>query len=73
MSKQVFEENLQKVLGLPDRPAFNAMIELMPSAVPFKDEMIEVLESIAPEDLQAFIDDPHPTELALAFKSLKTD
>jgi len=72
MSKQVFDENLQ-VLGLPDRAAFNAMIELTPSAIPYKDEMIEVLESIKASDLADFIDASHPTDLALAFKSLRTD
>lgn len=72
MSKQVFDDNLQ-VLGLPDRAAFNAMIELTPSAVPYKDEMIEVLECISTAELADFIDAPLPTDLAIAFKSLRTD
>lgn len=72
MSKQIFDDNLQ-VLGLPDRAAFNAMIELTPSAIPYKDEMIEVLESISSADLTDFIDAPQPTDLAIAFKSLRTD
>ena len=36
MSKQVFEDNL-RVLGLPDRAAFNAMIELTPDTLPYKE------------------------------------
>jgi hypothetical protein len=72
MSKQTFEDNL-KVLGLPDRAAFNAMVDLTPDTIPYKEEMLEVLESIAPNELEAFIEAPHPTDLALAFKSLRTD
>lgn len=72
MSKQTFDENL-KVLGLPDRAAFNAMVDLTPDTIPYKEEMIEVLESIAPADLKAFIEANNPTDLALAFKSLQTD
>lgn len=72
MSKQVFEENLQ-VLGLPDRAAFNAMVELTPATLPYKDEMLEVLESITREELIAFIDTPLPTDLALAFRNLRAD
>lgn len=72
MSKQIFEENLQ-VLGLPDRAAFNAMVELTPDTLPYKDEMLEVLESINREELIAFIDTPLPTDLALAFRNLRAD
>lgn len=72
MSKQVFESNLE-VLGLPNRAAFDAMIELTPEVVPFKEEMIEVLESIDAAALSDFIDAVHPTELALAFQKLRTD
>jgi hypothetical protein len=72
MSKQVFEENLQ-VLGLPDRAAFNAMVELTPDTLPYKDEMIEVLESIDKNELIDFIDAPLPTDLALAFRNLRAD
>lgn len=72
MSKQVFEDNL-KVLGLPDRAAFNAMIELTPNTIPYKEEMLEVLESINPKELEDFINATHPTDLALAFQSLRTD
>lgn len=72
MSKQRFEDNL-KQLGLPDRAAFNAMVELTPSTIPFKDEMIEVLECIDPKELNEFIEDPNPTALATAFKALRTD
>jgi hypothetical protein len=72
MSKQTFDDNL-KVLGLPDRAAFNAMIDLTPDTIPYKEEMIEVLESIDAKELEAFIEATHPTDLALAFKSLRTD
>jgi hypothetical protein len=72
MSKQVFEENLQ-ILGLPDRAAFNAMVELTPDVLPFKEEMLEVLESIKKQDLIDFIDSPLPTDLALAFRNLRAD
>lgn len=72
MSKQVFEDNL-KVLGLPDRAAFNAMVELTPDTIPYKEEMLEVLESINPKELAEFIDATHPTDLAIAFKNLRTD
>lgn len=72
MSKKVFDENLQ-VLGLPDRAAFNAMIELTPDTIPYREEMIEVLECIDPGTFADFIDDPHPTDLAIAFKNLRTD
>ena len=72
MNKQVFEDNL-KVLGLPDRAAFNAMVELTPDTLPYKDEMLEVLESINAQELADFIDATHPTDLAIAFKNLRTD
>lgn len=72
MSKQVFEENL-KVLGLPDRAAFNAMVELTPDTVPYKDEMLEVMESIDSKDFIDFIDSNLPTDLAIAFKNLRAD
>lgn len=72
MSKQVFDENL-KILGLPDRAAFNAMVELTPDTIPYKDEMLEVLESIDPKALADFIDATHPTDLAIAFKNLRAD
>ena len=72
MSKQVFEDNL-KVLGLPDRAAFNAMVELTPDTIPYKDEMLEVLESISAEDLTTFMEAIPPTDLAIAFKNLKAD
>ena len=72
MSKQNFDENL-KVLGLPDRAAFNAMIELTPTAIPHKDEMVEVMESIDSGALTEFLDATHPTDLALAFQSLRTN
>lgn len=72
MSKQVFEENLQ-VLGLPDRAAFNAMVELTPDTVPYKEEMLEVLESINRQDFIDFIDAHLPTDLALAFRNLRAD
>lgn len=73
MSKQIFDENLKQVLGLPDRAAFNAMIDLTPDTLPYKEEMVEVLESIAPQDLIDFIEAPNPTDLAIAFKNLRTD
>lgn len=72
MSKQIFSDNL-KVLGLPDRAAFDAMIELTPDTLPYKEEMLEVMESIDPKDLMDFIDNTHPTDLAIAFKNLRTD
>lgn len=72
MSKQVFEDNL-KVLGLPDRAAFNAMVALTPDTIPYKEEMEEVLESIGSQDLADFIDATHPTDLAIAFKNLRAD
>ncbi len=72
MSKQVFDENL-KVLGLPDRAAFNAMVDLTPDTLPYKEEMIEVMESIGSQELADFIDATHPTDLAIAFKNLRTD
>ena len=72
MSKQIFDDNL-KVLGLPDRAAFNAMVELTPDTMPYKDELIEVMESIDPKELTDFIDATHPTDLAIAFKNLRTD
>ena len=72
MSKQVFEDNL-RVLGLPDRAAFNAMIELTPDTLPYKEELIEVMESIDSGSLADFIDAAHPTDLAIAFKNLRTD
>lgn len=72
MTKQVFDSNLE-VLGLPNRAAFDAMIELTPEVVPFKEEMVEVMESIKPTDLIDFIDAAHPTNLALAFQKLRTD
>lgn len=73
MSKQVFDQNVQQVLGLPDRAAFNAMVELTPDTLPYKEEMVEVLESIDAQDLVTFIEEPHPTDLAIAFKNLRTD
>mgnify|MGYP003409005208 FL=1 len=72
MSKQTFDDNL-KVLGLPDRAAFNAMVDMTPDTIPFKDEMLEVLESIDAGELADFIDAPHPTDLAIAFQNLRTD
>lgn len=72
MSKKVFDENLQ-VLGLPDRAAFNAMVDLTPDTIPYREEMIEVLECIDPATFVDFIDDPNPTDLAIAFKNLRTD
>jgi hypothetical protein len=72
MNKHVFEDNLA-VLGLPDRAAFTAMIELTPDTIPYKEEMLEVLESIDAKELADFIDAPHPTDLAIAFKNLRTD
>ena len=72
MNKQVFEDNL-KVLGLPDRAAFNAMVELTPDTVPYKEEMLEVMESIDSGDLLDFIEAPFPTDLAIAFKNIRTD
>lgn len=72
MSKKTFTENLQ-VLGLPDRVAFDALVELTPDTIPYKEEMLEVLETISPEDLLEFIEAPNPTDLAIAFQSLKTD
>ena len=72
MSKQVFENNL-KVLGLPDRAAFNAMVDLTPDTIPYRDEMLEVMESIDSGDLADFIEAPFPTDLAIAFKNLRTD
>lgn len=72
MTKQVFESNLE-VLGLPTRAAFDAMIELIPEVIPFKEEMVEVMESIDPTDLTQFIDATHPTNLALAFQKIRTD
>lgn len=72
MSKQTFDDNL-KVLGLPDRAALNAMIDLTPDTIPYKEEMLEVLESINPKELAEFIDATHPTDLAIAFKNLRTD
>lgn len=72
MSKQVFENNL-KVLGLPDRAAFNAMVDLTPDTIPYREEMLEVLESIDSGDLVDFIDAPFPTDLAIAFKNLRAD
>ena len=72
MSKQVFDSSLE-VLGLPNRAAFDAMIELIPEVLPFKEEMVEVMESIDPTDLTQFIDATHPTNLALAFQKIRTD
>lgn len=72
MSKKVFEENLQ-ILGLPDKAAFNAMVELTPDTIPYRDEMLEVLESIKPEELTAFLDAIPLTDLAIAFKNLRAD
>lgn len=72
MSKKTFEENLL-VLGIPDRPAFDALVELTPETVPYKAEMVEVLESIDKDALSEFIDATHPTELAMAFNRLRTD
>lgn len=72
MSKKVFEENLQ-ILGLPDKAAFNAMVELTPDTIPYRDEMLEVLESIKPEELTDFLDATPPTDLAIAFKNLRAD
>lgn len=72
MSKQKFDENLQ-VLGLPDRAAFNAMIELTPDTLPYKEDMIEIMESISQKELADFIDATFPTDLAIAFKNLRTD
>lgn len=72
MSKKTLEENLQ-VLGIPDRVAFDALVSLTPEVVPYKDEMLEVLESIAPDRLADFIDATHPTDLAIAFQRLRTN
>lgn len=72
MSKKIFEENL-KVLGIPDRPAFDALIELTPEVIPYRDEMIEVMDCIDPKDFAEFIDATHPTELAVAFQRLRTN
>lgn len=72
MSKQVFEDNL-KVLGLPDRAAFNAMVELTPDTIPYKEEMLEVMESIDSKDLIDFIGAPLPTDLAIAFKNIQAN
>ena len=72
MSKQTFDDNL-KVLGLPDRATFNAMVDMTPETIPFKDEMLEVMESISAIDLANFLNVVPPTDLAIAFQNLRTD
>lgn len=72
MSKQIFNQNLL-LLGIPDRPAFDALVGLTPEVAHLKDEMEEVLESIDSKELAEFIDATHPTELALAFQRLRTN
>ena len=72
MSKQKFQDNLG-ILGLPDRAAFDAMVDLTPEVVPYKEEMLELLESVSSEDLDNFLSDPFPTDLAKAIQKLRTD
>ena len=72
MSKITLENNLRE-LGIPDRAAFDAMVSLTPATIPYKEEMLEVLESINPEELVAFMNVAHPTDLAIAFRRIKTD
>lgn len=72
MSKKFFDENLQ-LLGLPDKVAFNAMVDLTPDTLLYKEEMIEVMECVPSSELVDFIDATHPTDLALAFRSIRTD
>lgn len=71
MSKATFNDNLA-VLGLPDRAALEAMFGLTPEAMPHKEEILEVMESISSEKLVDFLDAEPPTELSLAFRSLRT-
>ena len=72
MSKQVFDDNLN-VLGLPDKAALNAMIDMTPDTIPYKDEIFEVMESISAVDLANFLEVVPPTDLAIAFQNLRTD
>lgn len=72
MSKKTLEENLL-ALGIPDKVAFDALVELTPEVVPLKEEMVEVLESIDKTALLEFLDAPHPTDLANAFQRIRAD
>lgn len=68
MSKAIFLENL-KELGI-DNATFEALIELTPETIPFRDEMYEVLENVSPGDLKTFLEVENPTDLARAIKRL---
>lgn len=70
MSKETLERNLL-ALDIPDKAAFEALVGLTPEAAPYKDEMLELLESIDEVSLKEFIDAQHPTDLAIALQRIR--